>query len=598
MADDGALDTMAPPSGMAPPSVSAPAPQPQITTPSIAPAPPPIPASATGAMTMQDLINAMPPEQRVIYEAQIKEQQQARAQSQAAAAAQAEAARRQAADTEAYLKAPRPPIHTPQYKAIPKAPEPQYRPPLEAFGNPLAGLALVAGLFTRTPAVATMNAATAAINAQRVGDQQAFDNNMAVFKAKLEETIRANDLEHQAYADSWNNRKATMEEKLSDIQMKATLYKNQAMATAARGGKVSDVQMQLGALVNSKRILDELRPSVSASKPEQQVWAEADVYARTVAKQQGKENDPKFIAETRAEYFRQFDPKPKAGTRGLSADDQIKVAEAKARLAVEGIEARERAKLEREIEVLEAKGRAAEARADKKAETDRQLVEYKAKLMQEGRLQLAQFKAEESAKAAQARADEAMKREQVKIDAKTKAAAEKDARLSGKVGDTLRDTVAATRDMVHMRDTFKDEYANYAFDTLANLYMWADSRGGGTSPMALWWGNKEFALTMPIRHSMFGAALTAGERESWKMTDITPGQSADQIRAWFDQRIQMAQSKLNDQINTLRARGVSDENIRLVVGDLMPAAPAAPAAAPAGAPTIYDEYGLTPKPAP
>ena len=550
------------------------APAPSTPAPPVMAEPPSVPPSATGAMTMKDLIDRMPPEQRVLYEAEMASMRQQQAQAQAAAAAQAEAARKQAADTQAVLDAPRPPIHAPQYKQLPKAPEPQYRSPLEAFGSPLAGLALVAGLFTRTPATATLNAAAAAMNAQRAGDQQAFENNMATFKAKLEETIRANDMEHQAYVDSWSNRKNTMEEKLADINMKATLYRNQALANSARGGKVSEVDMQINALARSKKLLEEIKPSVSASKPEQQVWNEADEYARKIAKEQGKENDPVFVAEKRAEYFKQFDPKPKAGSRGLSGDDQIKVAEAKARLTVEGIDAREKAKLEREIAVLEAKGAASEARAEKKAKTDKELAEYKARLSRDGQLQVAEFKATEAAKAAQARADEALKREQLRLDARAKEAQEKnallrekDAQVKGTVGDKLRDTVATVRDLENMKESFKDEYANFAFQTLADAYMWAGSRSAEGSPMALWWGNKEFALTMPLRHALFGATLTGGGRDSWSKTDINPAMSPAQIRAWFDERIRIARTKLDDQINTLYAKGASEDNVRLIAGD-------------------------------
>ena len=57
---------------------------------------------------------------------------------------------------------PIPDVKPPQPKPLPEAPKAKYRDPIEAVGNPLAGLALIAGLFTRNSGTATLKAASAA----------------------------------------------------------------------------------------------------------------------------------------------------------------------------------------------------------------------------------------------------------------------------------------------------------------------------------------------------------------------------------------------------------------------------------------------------
>mgnify|MGYP003350510310 CR=1 FL=1 len=68
----------------------------------------------------------------------------------AQAAAAAGAAQRRAADITSYLAEPRPPVYQPKYRPLPTPPKAQFRDPIEAVGSPIAGLAMIAGLFTRT----------------------------------------------------------------------------------------------------------------------------------------------------------------------------------------------------------------------------------------------------------------------------------------------------------------------------------------------------------------------------------------------------------------------------------------------------------------
>lgn len=256
--------------------------------------PPPVPPSATGATTVPDIIARMSPDQRYFYDLQMQAEREEAARRQAAAGAEAGAASRRAADLREYLATPKPSIYEPKYKATPTPPKPQYRDPMEAIGNPLAGLALIAGLFTRNSGTATLKAAAAAMQAQQKGDQIGYENARNEFRDKLDETMRNNEQERTAYLDSWNNRKLTMQEKLSELEMKATLYRNEAMAAAARSGNVSQAQMQLNALIKSKQVLDNIAPiakttgewqaqeaqrTIARLKSEHPDWNEEKVYS-------------------------------------------------------------------------------------------------------------------------------------------------------------------------------------------------------------------------------------------------------------------------------------------------------------------------------
>lgn len=209
---------------------------------------------------MDVILEGMDPKQRAIFDMFYGSEKAQNAQRQAQAAAAAGAAQRKAADISSYLAEPRPPIYEPKYRPMPTPPKAQFRDPIEAVGSPIAGLAMIAGLFTRTAGTATLNAAAAAMKAQREGDMLGYETARAEFNDKLTETLNANQQERQAYLDSWNNRKLTMQEKLADLEMKATLYQNQAMAASARAGNVSDVQMKLNAFGNFKQFMDAYAP--------------------------------------------------------------------------------------------------------------------------------------------------------------------------------------------------------------------------------------------------------------------------------------------------------------------------------------------------
>jgi hypothetical protein len=160
---------------------------------------------------------------------------------------QADAARKTARAQQEFLDAPRPEIHKPVYQPMPEPPKPQYREPWQAVGNPLAALALLIGAFGRQSGTAVLNAASSAMEAQKKNDTTAYEHQRELFKDNLQKVIQQNDMERTAYSDSWKDRKMTLDEKLGDLEMKATMYKNTAMANAARSGNVTGISQQLDA---------------------------------------------------------------------------------------------------------------------------------------------------------------------------------------------------------------------------------------------------------------------------------------------------------------------------------------------------------------
>jgi hypothetical protein len=209
---------------------------------------------------MEAIAAGQMPEPQDYAQTMLQAQQDAARQEQAAAGARAGAAAGQNKLYADFLAQPRPDVYKPQYKPMPKAPSPQYRSPLEAVGSPLAALALVAGLFTRNPATATLGAAAAAMDAQRAGDQVGYENAHKEFRDNLDLTMKANEQERQAYLDSWNDRNKTMQERMADLEMKATMYRNNAVAGAARSGNVSEAQMSLNAMGQFTEYMKALAP--------------------------------------------------------------------------------------------------------------------------------------------------------------------------------------------------------------------------------------------------------------------------------------------------------------------------------------------------
>jgi hypothetical protein len=197
---------------------------------------------------------------------------------------------------------PIPDMKPPQPKPLPEAPKAKYRDPIEAVGNPLAGLALIAGLFTRNSGTATLKAASAAMQAQQKGDQQAYENARTNFKDSLDVTIKQNEQERQQYLDVWNNNKLLWDAKVARINALATANQNSALAAAARGGKADEIGKIIGGLEKANTVLQSLKPAFEGDA-EKQIWYESDRQANQEASARGLTGVEKadFVAKRRME---------------------------------------------------------------------------------------------------------------------------------------------------------------------------------------------------------------------------------------------------------------------------------------------------------
>ena len=134
-------------------------------------------------------------------------------------------------------------------------------------------------------------------------------------------------------------------------------------------------------------------------------------------------------------------------------------------------------------------------------------------------------------------------------------AANKAGNLSATEKKDKRGSERLLAEMKRLKNEFQDKFANKKFDTLGELESWVRERMGKDPAMANWWKSYE-NVAMPERHEMFGATLTGGERDAWRRASIGPGNSSDVIRRWFDERIRILNTKLDqyDSINDSRSR--------------------------------------------
>jgi len=83
-----------------------------------------------------------------------------------------------------------------------------------------------------------------------------------------------------------------------------------------------------------------------------------------------------------------------------------------------------------------------------------------------------------------------------------------------------------------LAETFKPEYANFIFDKAGDITAKYQARVAKDPAMADWWRRYE-NVALPERHSMFGATLTGGERDSWRKSSIGAGNSTEEILSWI-----------------------------------------------------------------
>lgn len=107
----------------------------------------------------------------------------------------------------------------------------------------------------------------------------------------------------------------------------------------------------------------------------------------------------------------------------------------------------------------------------------------------------------------------------------------------------VRGIVNLGDEISRLAKTFKPEYANFKMDVAGDVSAKLQERFMDNPEMAEWWRRYE-NVAIPERHSMFGATLTGGERESWRKASIGPGNSTKQIESWLLDKQTTLQNKM------------------------------------------------------
>lgn len=125
----------------------------------------------------------------------------------------------------------------PPRRQFPQPPQPQYRDPLLALENPIVQIALLGSLFTRRPAIAAGNALAAAMEAQRKGDQQQYENAFTQYRQQLEELQMEMRQEQQEYDRDYMNKRLSLDERIAQMRMTAARRHDNLMMGAITAGQ-------------------------------------------------------------------------------------------------------------------------------------------------------------------------------------------------------------------------------------------------------------------------------------------------------------------------------------------------------------------------
>jgi len=102
--------------------------------------------------------------------------------------------------------------------ARPEPPKPQYRDPLMALNNPLTLIALAASLFTRNSAVTAGNAMASAIEAQKKGDMEAYQDAYQVYTQELGKWQREDAEQKNEYDAILKDKKLSLDEQKAKLR--------------------------------------------------------------------------------------------------------------------------------------------------------------------------------------------------------------------------------------------------------------------------------------------------------------------------------------------------------------------------------------------
>ena len=465
------------------------------------------------------------------------------AASRAAAASQAAARGQLAERYKVAAEAPLPDLYKPQYRPVPEAPKPVYREPFQALGAPLAALALVAGAFTRNSGTAVLTAASTAMEAQAKGDQVGYENARSEFKDALDTTMKNNEMERNAYRDAWSDRKATFDERVSNLALWSSYYQNKAMSSAASGGNVAQINAQIAGLTSTLGVLKQMEPAYKSVSE-----AKGAVLTKYFAMY--PDDIPRAISEAAPLIKEITDAETKLGSGGPTAASEKSVT----------------------MQALEQKHIAAgvdPADARIKAEEDYRRLEAigKGRLTAEELAKRDRLKIEAAVTAADKReaAAIALFREQAK--ARVEAAKANDAKIKGPEQKTIEGLASINEELTLLRNSWRDEFAGLTGVKTADEFVLRLGEKYGQDVVdagALWWRMKNRVVDMPVRHAAFGATLTGNELTAFNNANFDVSMNSAQIKAMMDNLLDAEQRHIANWARILSTRGVTPETLSTV----------------------------------
>lgn len=149
-------------------------------------------------------------------------------------------------------------------------PKPPVTNPWEAFASPASLFGLMAAAFTKTPAIAGLKAATAAITAEKAGNQQAYEQAMTSWRENNDLALKRHELMHQDYQDAAAKARDDLEIGESEYKRIAAKYDDQIMLMQLQAGNLHAAE-QIG--LERARLANEMRNGSAKIEEDQAIRA-------------------------------------------------------------------------------------------------------------------------------------------------------------------------------------------------------------------------------------------------------------------------------------------------------------------------------------
>jgi hypothetical protein len=126
---------------------------------------------------------------------------------------------------------------------------------------------------------------------------------------------------------------------------------------------------------------------------------------------------------------------------------------------------------------------------------------------------------------------------------------------------------------------FQDDYGGFGAGWVGDAANTIARNTSGDSPRANWWQGYQ-SLKNVVRNDLFGAALTATEKNEFEKADINPGMSPATIRANIARQKEILQGAIRRRSRSLAADGYNADAITEATGVSLDAEPAEAKASP------------------